>query len=145
MKLTKALIEAVGEDCQCGRKRLPLHCPKCGLRTIYARNKSAEVLNLPDIGKVVALGFKCRRCGTCFNEATPCEAPAPVSHAKTIRRHLKVGSPAQSDMEQIEQSLDATTPEQEERLQKVVDMLSSRPERRDAIYELLQESSASKR
>jgi transposase-like protein len=76
MKLTEALSELVGVKCDCGRERMPVHCRQCGSRTIYSKDANSAKIQLPDAdGDIIAQGFRCRKCGEDFNEASPCKAP----------------------------------------------------------------------
>ncbi len=65
--------------CDCGRKRMPIHCHRCGSRNVYLRKRNASHVTLRTSGSGTGIsfraeGFCCRKCGCNFNDLTPCGA-----------------------------------------------------------------------
>ena len=101
MTLTTILVEALGEKCKCNRKRLPIHCRSCGGRMIYAKDANSTNLQVSKLfaqakDSLFAQGFKCRKCGADFNEATDCKAPHLVEAPVEVPEDAKdAGEPSQ--------------------------------------------------
>ena len=66
--------------CHCTRSTTKPHCPSCGSQTVYATPSRASRALSPNGDLVDAMGYRCRRCGLCFNDIDwifKCEAPLP--------------------------------------------------------------------
>lgn len=61
-------------QCECGREVAPRHCPNCGRKDVYAIRRGDKLV-LIEGTKYIVRGFRCRNCGTEFDEGTKCEAP----------------------------------------------------------------------
>lgn len=73
--------------CQCGRPERPTHCRNCGSTNLYGLVQATVVLEHE--GQAIKVpGFRCRRCGTAFSEAQPCEAPFFESRSMAEHRKL---------------------------------------------------------
>ena len=127
MTLTTILVESLGEKCECNRKRLPIHCRSCGGRMIYAKdanNTNLQVSKLSSLSKdsLFAQGFKCRKCGADFNEATSCKAPHLVETPVEIPEDVK-------DASELSQKAKALSEAQSEKQRARVlrDMLANTP------------------
>lgn len=141
MKLTEAVVEAAGPTCECGRGRLPIHCRKCGSRTIYVKDANSASFDLEEIHGITAQGFRCRRCGADFNEATPCEAPIHVVYAKTLP-----GNVSEAEVGGLQVDPPFRTPaaeaEHQHQLDHIVDLMIGTPERREALRRVFTDADA---
>jgi rubredoxin len=69
----------INEACICGRLNTRVHCPKCGVYSVYARSRRLDdIVSTQGAEQVALQTYKCRRCGHIFNDAQwreNCAAP----------------------------------------------------------------------
>jgi len=72
--------------CLCGRPNVRPHCPFCGSSQVLCSAKKRDFITRPDGTEVELRVFRCRVCGSNFNDdhRTMCNAPAP---RESQRRH----------------------------------------------------------
>jgi hypothetical protein len=73
--------------CICGRDASRVHCPRCGIFTVYARSAKRNTWKTRANGDLVSVQtFQCRRCGLLFDDdewRTGCRAPFKAAPAET--------------------------------------------------------------